>query len=71
MFGLFGALWLVGAAVGVGGFFVVCGILLAVSLAFRRARTAPALGCQAIERQAGHLAVGPAGRVGSVVIQAV
>lgn len=30
---LFGALWLVRAVAGPGGFFLVCGILLAVSLA--------------------------------------
>ena len=31
---LFGCLWLVRAGAGIGGFLVVCGILLAMSLAF-------------------------------------
>lgn len=34
MWALFGALWLVRAVVGVGGFFVVCGFLLLVSIGF-------------------------------------
>jgi hypothetical protein len=34
MWAFFGALWLVRAVVGVGGFFVVCGLLLVVSLGF-------------------------------------
>ncbi len=35
---LFGALWLVRAAAGLGGVFVVCGVLLALSLAFTARR---------------------------------
>ena len=31
---LFGSLWIVRANVGIGGFFVACGILIVVSLAF-------------------------------------
>lgn len=40
---MFGALWLVRAVAGIGGFFVVCGILLAVSLglAARARRRSP------------------------------